>query len=173
MLRSDIEYLRLHHLIGDDMTTIRTCVAVAAMGLALFLGSCGGDEECVGACECRGAECVCPSSGDCAILCAADCDLQCAGSGNCDFECGDGCIADCTSSGLCQVDVGHASTVQCTGSGDCDIACHGDCTVRCPGSGDCIMRCEPDSTCNMEACSGEVTDCGGGISICGGTACPG
>ncbi len=147
--------------------------AAAAALLTFSAASCGDDDECVGACECRGAECVCPSTGDCLVQCVADCDLQCAGSGACDFECGDGCAASCTGSGECEVDVGAASTVSCTGSGDCDVACHGDCTVRCPGSGDCILRCEAGADCTMEACASDVTECPDGRTrICGGTACP-
>ena len=146
----------------------------ALLALAPFLSSCGDDEECVGACECRGSECQCPASGDCAVRCVADCDLECTGSGNCDFICGDGCFTGCRSSGECLVDVGATSTVDCTGSGNCDIACHGDCTVRCPGSGDCIVHCVEGAACNIEGCSGEVTECPDGITtICGTTACPG
>jgi len=152
----------------------RTTLALgAALLLAAFTASCGDEEECVGDCECRGADCICPASGDCAVNCVADCDIQCAGSGNCDFECGAGCLAECTSSGECEVDVGAGSRVECTASGNCDIACHGDCTVRCSGSGDCILRCDLGASCNMESCSGEVTECADGITqICGRTGCP-
>ena len=158
---------------------MKTMLPGAALAAVLLLPAyalapgCGDDEGCEGACECVGADCVCPSTGDCAVNCIDACDLQCAGSGNCDFECGGGCLASCTGSGECEVDVGGSSTVECTGSGDCDVACHGDCTVRCPGSGDCIVRCDPDADCNMESCSGSVTDCGDGVSICGTAACPG
>ncbi|WP_437293043.1 hypothetical protein [Sorangium sp. So ce426] len=141
---------------------IRTHHVVALSLLALLWGgiaACGDDpaDDCtVGdpnegpTCECNGAECICPSSGDCAIFCTAECGLQCAGSGSCDFDCGPDCDIACTGSGNCTLTVGHGSTVDCTGSGDCDVVCKGDCDVRCPGSGDCVVHCEPGAVCTTD-----------------------
>ncbi len=168
--------IRVHHLL-------------AGLGLALLVGgmaACGddppdndGDDDCsIGdpiegpTCECDGASCVCPSSGDCGILCLTACDLQCAGSGSCDFVCSDDCDAACTGSGNCDVTVGASSHVACTGSGDCDVTCVGDCTVSCPGSGTCTIYCEPGVLCDFETCSGSAEDCGGGVQVCNGN-CPG
>jgi hypothetical protein len=143
--------------------------SLLAAGLLLAAGC--DASACEGDCECAGADCVCPATGDCLIDCTADCDLQCAGSGSCDFVCGPGCLAECTGSGSCVVDVGEASRVDCTGSGDCDVACHGDCTVSCPGSGDCVVRCDPGVDCTVERCEGPFTECPDGVVVCGG-ACP-
>lgn len=147
--------------------------AAVLLGLALFLsaGSCGGEEGCEGVCECTGAACVCPSSGDCAINCVDMCDLQCAGSGNCDFECGPMCLAACTGSGVCFVSVGDDSTVDCPGASGCDVVCDGDCTVQCPGSGECAVQCLPGFVCNITQCSGSLQSCPDGLSICNGE-CP-
>jgi len=124
-------------------------------------------------CEFVGSECICPSTGDCAIYCVDQCSLQCAGSGSCDFLCEDACDANCTGSGNCKVEVAHASTVSCTGSGDCDVICHGDCSVACPGSATCTVTCAPTAVCdiNITNCSGEVTDCPENTSVCNG-GCP-
>jgi hypothetical protein len=121
--------------------------------------------------ECRGTECVCPSSGDCVIDCLDACDLQCAGSGACDFVCDDGCLVSCTGSGPCISSVGHASTVSCPGAGGCDVDCNGDCTLDCPGSGTCIARCEPGFACAIERCGAGTTTCPTGELVCNG-ACP-
>lgn len=164
------------HLRGDDrsgmMRVVRSLALTMAMMLAVATGlGCGGDGDCEGACECSGAECICPSTGDCTIDCGDDCDLQCAGSGNCDFFCGADCLAACTGSGECSVSVGEDSTVRCTGSGDCDVACDGDCVVECPGSGTCIVRCEPGLSCSITNCSGNVQSCPNDIQVCNGS-CP-
>jgi hypothetical protein len=124
------------------------------------------------ACECNGNECVCPSSGDCAIFCIASCSLQCAGSGNCDFDCGPDCEASCTGSGNCDIEVGPGSSVSCTGSGDCDVTCEGDCTVQCPGSGTCTIYCAEGAVCDFDSCSGNVEQCPLGVQVCQGN-CPG
>lgn len=139
----------------------------------LLLPSCGDDDDggCRGGCECRGDECVCPSTGDCAVECVADCDLQCAGSGDCYFGCGDDCLTTCTGSGNCIIDVGEGSVVECTGAGDCDIACHGDCSVHCPGSGDCIVRCHEGVVCDFVACERNAIECPDGVLVCGGGEC--
>jgi hypothetical protein len=138
--------------------------------VVLALVSCGGGGT-QGEVECSGADCVCPGTGDCLVDCISDCNLQCAGSGRCDFECGAGCDVACTGSGPCIVTVGDDSNVSCPGSGGCDVACNGDCNVACPGSGDCIVRCAPGAVCNISMCSGSVTSCPDGISVCGGP-CP-
>lgn len=144
------QHIRTHHVVALSL------LALLWSGIA----ACGDDppeHDCtVGdpnegpTCECDGADCVCPSSGDCAIFCVADCDLQCAGSGSCDFDCGPGCDVACTGSGNCVLTVGDGSTVDCTGAGDCDVACRGDCDVRCPGSGECVVHCEPGAVCTTD-----------------------
>jgi hypothetical protein len=149
---------------------LQTLGAVIGLGIAALVAGCDGG-ACEGDCACSGAECVCPSSGDCLIDCAGGCDLQCAGSGDCDFVCGAGCVADCTGSGACVLDVGAGSSVACTGSGGCDVACHGDCEVSCPGSGECIVRCDPGAECVLDRCESPVT-CPDGVVVCHG-ACPG
>jgi hypothetical protein len=137
---------------------------------AAALSACDGS-ECEGDCVCRGTECQCPDSGDCRVDCAADCNLACTGSGDCDFACGDGCVATCPGSGFCAVEVGVAGSVDCTGSGNCNVVCHGDCTVGCPGSGDCTVRCAEGATCNLDRCSGTITECPDRVQVCGG-GCP-
>lgn len=123
-------------------------------------------------CECNGNDCVCPSSGDCGILCIDSCDLQCAGSGSCHFICDDACDVACTGSGDCLAEVGVASSIACTGSGDCEARCDGDCAVNCTGSGACTVRCAVGAVCTLEGCSGgPIQDCGNGVQVCGG-ACP-
>lgn len=122
-------------------------------------------------CECTGDDCICPSTGDCAIYCVDECSLQCAGSGNCEFLCVDDCVVACTGSGNCDSEVGPGSSVSCTGSGDCDVVCTGDCSVACPGSATCTVHCTPEATCTLENCSSEVHECAEDISICNG-ACP-
>lgn len=124
-------------------------------------------------CECVGDECICPSTGDCAIYCVDNCTLQCAGSGSCDFLCDAACDVACTGSGNCFSDVPGGSTIDCTGSGDCHTVCHGDCTVACPGSATCTVECAPMATCNLEItnCSGEIEECADGSLACNG-ACP-
>ncbi len=152
--------------------------------LAMIVASCeddphdGGPYDCaVGdpiegrECECTGNECVCPSSGDCAVYCVDDCGLQCAGSGSCDFLCTYDCDVNCTGSGNCDVEVGQGSTITCSGSGDCDITCTGDCSVACPGSATCTVHCAVDATCQLEPCSGEVQQCPNDVQICNG-GCP-
>lgn len=164
--------------------SIRHVIAALAVPLLVFAacgddGPSGHDGDCaIGDpidgrdCECNGNECICPSTGDCAILCAAECDLQCAGSGSCEFDCGPDCAASCTGSGNCDIEVGSGSIVSCTGSGDCDVTCHGDCTVRCPGSGTCTIFCDPEVVCDFESCSGNVETCPDGVQVCQGS-CPG
>jgi hypothetical protein len=122
-------------------------------------------------CECRADECVCPSAGDCAILCVEACDLQCAGSGSCDFACATGCDVSCTGSGNCALSIATGSTVACTGSGDCAVDCDGDCAISCPGSATCTVRCEPGFACTLESCPSEVHECPGDILVCNG-GCP-
>jgi hypothetical protein len=149
-------------------------LVVVLSASAVAITGCNGDDRYAGSggeFECSGAECVCPSSGDCRIHCLDACDLQCAGSGACDFICDDGCNVSCTGSGSCVVSVGDDSTVSCPGSGGCDVDCNGDCTIDCPGSGDCIARCEPGFACSIERCSGNVIDCPNGVKVCNG-ACP-
>jgi hypothetical protein len=119
-------------------------------------------------CDCTGAECVCPSAGDCAIHCVDACSLQCAGSGSCIFDCAEDCQVACTGSGNCTVDVGPGSTVDCTGSGDCDVDCLGDCDVSCPGSATCTVHCLEGSICTLENCPSEVAECPNGVSVCNG-----
>lgn len=168
--------------------TFRHVAALFALSLAAFpFAACGSDpefydlEDCeIGSplegstCECSGADCVCPSSGDCAINCVEGCNLQCAGSGSCDFFCAAGCNTECTGSGNCDIDVGDDSNVACTGSGDCDVTCAGKCKVTCPGSATCTVGCAPNTTCTItiDKCSGEVQDCAGGVKVCNGS-CPG
>lgn len=133
---------------------------VAALNFGIVLG-CYQDPGLVcedGECECAGNDCVCPSSGDCGILCTAECDLQCAGSGNCDFECGSDCVSECTGSGNCAVLMGPGSLGRCTGSGDCDFACTGPCAVECPGSGTCSLAC-PDNVAPEQCSNGDLA-CG-------------
>jgi hypothetical protein len=125
---------------------------------------------CTGDCQCSGNECVCPSTGDCAVDCTDACDLQCAGSGDCDFACSNGCQASCTGSGECLVVAGDDSLISCTGSGDCDITCVGDCVVECPGSGVCIARCDAGFNCEITRCE-DVVSCPDGVQVCNG-ACP-
>jgi hypothetical protein len=149
---------------------MKLLVSTVTLVAALFAGGCHGS-ECEGDCECRGTECQCPSSGDCLVDCAADCDLACTGSGDCDFVCGPDCAASCPGSGMCLLDVGAASSVSCTGSGGCDVACHGDCTVDCPGSGVCVARCAEGAVCTFDRCSGEVVECPGRVQVCNGS-CP-
>jgi hypothetical protein len=120
-------------------------------------------------CECSGDECVCPSSGDCAIYCIDSCGLQCAGSGSCEFDCIDGCDVSCTGAGNCDLEVGHDSTVSCTGSGDCDITCFGDCTIDCPGSGTCRARCADEYECNFFGCAEDGETCENGDVVCNGS----
>ena len=145
-------------------------IPALVFALAVTAAGCDGS-VCEGDCECVGADCVCPASGDCLIDCTADCDLQCAGSGSCDFMCGPSCATACTGSGECVVDVGDLSTVRCTGSGDCDVSCAGDCTVSCPGSGDCLVRCLPGFDCLVEDCGSGAAECPDGVIVCG-AACP-
>ena len=146
---------------------------LVALAFVLSLAACGSDGECDGACECEADACICPSTGDCAVDCIGDCDLQCAGSGDCDFHCVDGCLAACTGSGHCLVDVGDDSAVDCTGSGGCEVICHGDCSVACPGSGECVVHCDPDleAACDFDSCSGSVVECPDGVLVCNGD-CP-
>jgi len=150
---------------ASALRAFATLFALASFALVGCEGS-----ACEGDCVCRGAECACPSSGDCRVDCAGDCDLACTGSGNCDFTCGAGCLATCPGSGECLVDVGVGSRVTCTGSGNCDVACAGDCVVECPGSGDCVMRCAPGAVCTFERCESPM-ECPDGVSVCGGR-CP-
>jgi hypothetical protein len=160
--------------------------ALVALTFATFI-SCGSDEDDYddGAgvcrigdpvlgrdCACNSNDCICPSSGDCALHCISFCSLQCAGSGNCEFDCGASCDTSCTGSGNCLIEVGPDSDVACTGSGNCDITCIGDCSVRCPGQGTCVVRCGPDATCAIEQCSGDVETCSDGVQVCQGN-CPG
>jgi hypothetical protein len=170
--------------------TIRHIIALTALTAlplaALPFAACGDDpdfddDDCeIGSplegptCECSGADCVCPSSGDCAINCIEGCNLQCAGSGSCDFFCIAGCNTECTGSGNCFVNVGDGSNVACTGSGDCDVLCEGECSVTCPGSATCTVGCAPNTTCSItiDKCSGSVTDCPDGVKVCNG-GCPG
>jgi hypothetical protein len=91
--------------------------------------------------------------------------------GDCDFICDVACAATCSSSGECLVDVLAGSTIDCTGSGNCDITCHGDCSVACPGSGVCTVYCLDGGVCDLTSGSGEVTDCGDGVAVYGGS-CP-
>lgn len=153
------------------MVVVRFVVmgSVGLIGMGSLLSGCDGG-ACDGDCVCAGAECVCPSTGDCLIDCSDTCDLQCAGSGDCDFVCGPACLADCTGSGACVMDVGAGSSVNCTGSGGCDVACHGDCTVSCPGSGQCIVRCDSGADCVLDRCDSPV-ECADGVVVCNG-ACP-
>jgi hypothetical protein len=155
-------------------TTRAAVLQYLLLVLALIAGpllvSCGGDDECAGACECSGLACVCPSSGDCFVRCIADCDLQCAGSGSCDFECGADCAVGCTGSGACVVTVGDASSVSCPGSGGCDVVCVGDCAVDCPGSGECIVECAIGAECLLERCEA-AQSCPDGVQVCNGP-CP-
>ena len=145
---------------------------LTAFVLVAFTG-CDDDDDCEGACECIGDDCVCPASEDCYVDCVGDCDLQCAGSGACEFYCVDGCFAACTGSGPCFVAVGDDSVVECTGSGGCEVECNGDCNVDCPGSGDCLVHCDPDPAfaCDFDSCSGSVTECPDDILVCNG-GCP-
>jgi hypothetical protein len=124
-------------------------------------------------CECIGSDCICPSSGDCAIYCVDNCSLQCAGSGSCDFLCDAACDVKCTGSGNCVSEVPHGSKVACTGSGDCDVLCHGDCSVACPGSGTCTVTCAPGAICDLEItnCEG-VEECAGGSTLVCNGGCP-
>ena len=146
--------------------------ATLAFAMAAVAAAGCTNSGCEGACECRGTECACPSSGDCFVGCVGDCDLSCTGSGDCDFECTEGCQASCPGSGACVLDVGPVSSVSCTGSGGCDVLCQGDCDVECPGSGVCVVRCPvADAVCTIERCSGDVIDCGGGVAVCNGS-CP-
>lgn len=135
---------------------------------------CGvGDPQAGRSCPCIGDTCVCPESGDCALLCVDECALACAGSGNCELYCAStGCDVDCTGSGDCTVVVGAGSTVDCTGSGDCAIDCDGDCTVRCPGSGTCSVWCQSGWDCTVEDCSSPVIECPDDVKVCNG-GCPG
>jgi hypothetical protein len=148
--------------------------ALAALAAVVPFGGCGGSACEPGdpngglSCECVGNDCICPSSGDCAILCTDLCDLQCAGSGNCDFVCGAGCLTSCTGAGNCLITVGPGSEVDCTGSGNCDIECEGDCTVSCPGQGTCTVHCAPDAVCEIDQCSDNVQTCPDGSVVCGG-----
>lgn len=138
--------------------------------LCLSFWGCSDGSGCPnGVCECQGSSCVCPSSGDCLLNCAAGCNLQCAGSGDCRFSCGSTCSTSCTGSGHCNLDVGPSATVSCTGSGGCDVVCHGNCTVRCPGSGKCSAVCAPETpgcVIDMTQCSGTVNRCSSGVFLC-------
>jgi hypothetical protein len=157
-------------------------MSLCLVGAAALFAACGDDYEpppgndcTVGdpvegpTCECAGDECVCPGSGDCAILCVEGCGLQCAGSGDCAFDCVDGCDVSCTGSGSCDLEVGHDSTVACTGSGDCDITCYGDCDVACPGSGTCTIRCGDDFDCTFTGCAETGETCANGDVVCNGS----
>jgi hypothetical protein len=151
---------------------------------SLLVVACGDDDEPYGpppcrigdpveglTCDCSGTECVCPSSGDCAISCVSECVLQCAGSGNCTFHCAADCQASCTGSGNCTMVVGNGSTVSCTGSGDCDITCEADCTVSCPGQGTCTVYCQPGASCGIADCPNAPESCPDDVLVCNGT-CP-
>lgn len=143
--------------------SVRVPICLAALLAAAAIQGCGDDSS--GEFECRGSDCVCPSSGDCRIDCAGECDLRCAGSGACDFSCGDDCDVACTGSGPCAVSIGDAGDVACTGSGGCDVACGGDCAIDCPGSGACIARCEPGFTCTLQ-CPEGAASCPDGVQVC-------
>lgn len=144
----------------------------AASRICLFaLLACGDDDtHTAGDVACNGSECQCPSTGDCRVDCARECDLSCTGSGDCDFQCGEACEASCPGSGACVVAVGHGSSVDCSGSGGCDVSCSGDCSVDCPGSGECIVRCAQDADCSLMRCE-NPTECSQHVWACNGP-CP-
>ena len=156
-------------------STILRALFFVSLIVPLAPVGCGGDDPpppydnyASGDVECRGTDCVCPSTGNCQLQCVGACNLQCAGSGDCDFSCDTGCQTACTGSGDCTVRVGDGGVVQCTGSGDCEVFCDGDCTVECPGSGRCIQHCAPGARCDMTRCGSSVDACPSDTQVCDG-----
>lgn len=170
-------------------------LALAALGLAVAPGACGGGTAGAGgggaahtstsspplptACgdgQCAGGEsCLsCPEDCD---ACAAGCgDGQCAGAETCDtcpadccdplVGCGDGLCASDEGCAACPTDCG-ACTPGC-GDGVCDVS---ETCAGCPA--DCCAPTCGDDVCGPgEACDTCPADCGA-CPVCGDSACGG
>jgi hypothetical protein len=166
------------------MTRLSFLIATGALlGILAGCGSSdpnpGGPPSCSGGglfgvgCLCVETSCTCTSTEPCTTTCGDDCAVACNGTGGCTSACGVGCTATCNGTDACHFHVGMGSEIVCNGTGGCDTICEGGaCRATCNSTEGCELSCPSGDGCEIIACTaGPVTDCGGGVLVCG-RECP-
>lgn len=122
--------------------------------------------------ECRGGVCDFTSPGDGQAQCQAgstctatfggDGALSCEDGATCRLTTTGGGFGSCNNQANCQLEVGPNTNFLCKPELGfaCVVSCAPPCVVTCTGAGTCTVACT----------SGAMTNCGGGVVVCG--ACP-